>query len=255
MSKTRERARSPLPDWVENISSTDLQAKTGKTIPDGALSVTDRVKRYWGVGTINYRPNPDALRAARYEFYDNSTAEQRAAAKLKAVDQIAAVEENIDKLNRYYEPYDYGKTAAQARQATRPPGYPPFPITQQHILDAELQLKRIRMGYTQYRDHIEKSNALVAAEADYENLKRQFDLQEQKYPGAHLYPPYNTDRVYAISAPPLTPSQMSQYDRGDRGDRRRSGGKSKRVKRTKTCKSKRSNRSKTCKNRVHKRRN
>ena len=161
----------------------------------------------------------------------------------------------VDKLNRYNEPYDDGKTAAQARQATRPPGYPPFPITQQHILDAELQLKRIRMGYTQYRDHIDKSNALVAAEADYENLKRQFDLQEQQYPGAHLYPPYNTDRVYAISAPPLTPSQMSQYDRGDRGDRRRSGGKSKRVKRTKTCKSKRSNRSKTCKNRVHKRRN
>jgi hypothetical protein len=241
------------------MSPTDLQAKLGKTIPDGALSVTDRFKRYWGVGTINYRPNPDALRAARYEFYDNSTAEQRAAAKLKAVDQIAAVNENIDKLNRYYEPYDSGKTAAQARQATRPPGYPLFPITQQHIQDAERRVRDLEVAARSSAT----TTALVSPENTYDvrsgnlaeerqylaELKRQFVLQETKYPGAQFYPPFRTDNVYAVPAPPLTPSQMSQYDR------RGGGGKSKRSKRSKTCKSKRVKRSKTCKNRVHKRRN
>jgi hypothetical protein len=238
------------------MSPTDLQAKLGKTIPDGALSVTDRFKRYWGVGTINYRPNPDALRAARYEVYDNSKAEQRAAAKLKAVDQIAAVNENIDKLNRYYEPYDYGKTAAQARQATRPPGYPLFPITQQHIQDAERRVRDLEVAARSSAT----TTALVSPENTYDvrsgnlaearrylaDLKNKFVEQERKYPGAQFYPPFRTDNVYAVPAPPLTLSQI---------DRRGGGGKSKRSKRSKTCKSKRSKRSKTCKNRVHKRRN
>ena len=237
MSKNRVRARSPLPDWVANMSPTDLQEKLGKKIPDGALSFADRFKRYWGVGKVKYRPNEKALRDAMYEYYDNSTAEQRAAEKLKAVEQIAAVKENIDKLNRYHEPY-----AAQAKQQPRPKGYPPFPITPEDIIDAKKQVQHIEMTYPRH-DYGVYSNALKAARDRLGRLQRQFDEQERKYPGAYKYPSYNTESIYALPSPPLTQLQMSSYPRD-------SGGKSKRVKRVK-----RSKRSKTCKNRVHKRRN
>jgi len=195
-----------------------------RTIKLAPLSFTDRVKSYWGFSP-NHRPDPVDLLKARREAY----LKHKQGIYKPSVGQIP-----VGKI--YDEPY-----AAQAKQP-RPKGYPPFPITPEDIIDAKKQVQHIFMHQRQY-DYDVYSNALTAARDRLGRLQRQFDEQERKYPGAYKYPPYNTENLYALPAPPLTQSQRTLYPSD-------SGGKSKRVKRVK-----RSKRSKTCKNRIHKRRN
>jgi hypothetical protein len=225
------RAHSPIPEKYANMPVEDVERELGRTIKLAPLSVTDRVKSYWGFSP-NHRPDPvDLLNARRAAYLKH----KQGIYNKPSVGQIPVGE-------IYDEPY-----AAQAKQP-RPKGYPPFPITPEDIIDAKKQVQHILMRQPDYEDYGVYSNALTAARDRLERLQRQFDEQERKHPGAYKYPPYNTENLYAFSAPPLTQSQMSLYPSY-------SGGKSKRVKRTKTCKSKRVKRSKTRKNRVHKRRN
>jgi hypothetical protein len=233
-----KRAKSPplplslvLPPEYANMSVTEVERR-GETIPRLPLTPLQKLFRK------TPDPDPVALDAARQRVYEHDF-------HLRRLELEKARQNASSAPNPNAGPFDYQAHYHTSDKPTRPPGYPPFPITPKDIENAELQVKRIQMGYTQYRDHIEKSNALVDAEASAKKLRHNFDEQEQKFPGAYKYPPYNTDHVYAVPAPPLPPSKMSQYD-----DRRRGGGKSKRSKR-----SNRSKRSKTCKNRVHKRRN
>lgn len=240
MSRNQERAHSPLPEKYDNMSVKEVEGILNRNIQDAPLSFADRFRRYWGVGK-NPPRDPVALRAARREAYTKHKQEgihNYSVGQNAATAAPAAAAEPIN--------YAHGKTAAQARQATRPKGYPLFPITQPDLVRAARRANDLI--YTQnHSDYIEHANERKAIKDDYEKLKRQFAIQEHRYPGAQFYPPYNTESMYAVPAPPLTPSQMSY--------RRNRGGKSKRVKRSKTCKSKRVKRSKTCKNRVHKRRN
>jgi len=228
-----------------------------RTIQDAPLSFADRFRRYWGVG-INPPRDPVALRAARREAY---TKHKQEGIHNYSVGENAAPAAPAAPAEPINYAHDYGKTAAQARQATRPKGYPLFPITQPNLVRGARRANDLTytQNHSNYDEHADERNAI---KDDYEKLKSQFAIQERRYPRAQFYPHYNTESKYALSAPPLPPSKMSPYDRAhplpselspyDRGYR---GGKSKRVKRTKTCKSKRSKRSKTCKNRVHKRRN
>ena len=242
MSGRSKSPEPPLPREYATMSADEVASILNETIPDAPLSIANRWKRYWGVGTVNYHPDPRALEDARRRAH-------------------IQVIQGINKINKYSVgqnassapnpnagPFDYKAHYRTSDNPARPRGYPLFPIRQHHIQDAERQVNHIRAGYNQYRDYIEKSNAIVAAEAEVKKLKDDYAKQEREHPEAYKYPDYNTDRVHTFSAPPLTPSQRSLYPP-------ESGGKSKRVKRSKTCKSKRVKRSKTCKNRVHKRRN
>jgi hypothetical protein len=224
------RAQSPIPEKYANMQVEEVEGNLGRTIKLVPLSFTDRVKSYWGFSP-NYRPDPDDLLKARREVYSNY---------MKGIHNKPSVGQ-IPVREIYHEPY-----AAQEKQP-RPKNCPMNPISKADLSDAALQVQHILMNQPRYEDYVVYSNALKVARDHLASLQRQFDEQELKCPGAHKHPRRDMN-LYAFSAPPLTQSQMSSYPSY-------SGGKSKRVKRTKTCKSKRSKRSKTCKNRVHKRRN
>lgn len=233
-----KRAKSPppplssfLPQEYANMPVEKVEKLLGEPIT--------RIPLTWVEKLRGKTPDTDpfALDAARQRVYDYEYDLRRLEVDKKLKEASSPPNPNANA----------GQVDHRAHNSERPPGYPLFPITPDEIKDAAMQVRHIQMGYTEYDDYIKKSNALKIAEERLERLQRQFEIQERDHPGAHKYPPYNTTNQYAFSAPPLTTSQMSSY--------RRRGGKSKRVKRTKTCKSKRSKRSKTCKNRVHKRRN
>jgi hypothetical protein len=230
------RSKSPLPPLsfslppeYANMSVEKVEKLLGP-IPRLPLTFVEHLRRK------TPDPDPFVLDAARREVFEHEYHLRRLEVEKKMREASSAPNPNANAGESH---------TSDNPRPPRPRGYPPFPITPEDLNDAEMQVRHIQM-YGQYRDHIEKSNALRIAENHLERLQRQFAVQERDFPEAYKYPHYNTDHVYALSAPPLTSYQRSLYPPD-------SGGKSKRVKRSK--RSNRSKRSKTCKNRVHKRRN
>lgn len=236
--ENRERAHSPLPEEYENMPVEKLKSILGTEIQHAPLSVADRFRRYLGVG-INPPRDPVALRAARREAY---TKHKQGIHKIHnySVGQNAATAAPAAAAEPINYAHYYGKSVKQLNdEGSKRRKFPLFPITQPDLVRAARRANDLI--YTQnHSDYIEHANERKAIKDDYEKLKRQFAIQEHRYPGAQFQKPYNTESNYAFSAPPRPGAR---------------GGKSKRVKRSKTCKSKRVKRSKTCKNRVHKRRN
>jgi len=236
MSRTRAKSPPPppppLPLEYENMSVDEVEMRLGKTIPRLPPTLLQKLIRK------TPEPVPDALDAAKRHLYDHEFHLHRLELEKNSAGQKAS---SAPKAAEPLFNYD-----AHYHKSDRPKNCPMNPISIADLLAAEMQVRHIEMNHPRY-DYVVYSNALKVATDHLASLQRQFDEQELRCPGAHKHPRSDMN-LYELSAPPLPPSKMSSYPPD-------SGGKSKRVKRTKTCKSKRSKRSKTCKNRVHKRRN
>jgi hypothetical protein len=233
------RAQSPIPDYYANMSAEKVERELGRTIKLAPLSFTDRVKSSLGLSTNNRRDPVDLLKARRAAYLKHK---HKQGIYKPSVGQIP-VGKIYDESYAHY----YGKNNDQLNEEARERGkFPRFPITQQDLYDAKRQVNDLTVAARSSAI----TNSFMSPENTYEvlgkkrddainyftNLIKKFKYQEHKHPGAQYLSYQDFPQGNVFAPPPL----------------HRRGGKSKRVKRSKTCKSKRS---KTRKNRVHKRRN
>ena len=247
------RSKSPQPPlslrgvplYYANMSVEEVERRLGRPIPRLPLTIVEKLRGK------TPEPDPFALDAARqevfeYDFHLHRNELERN--KRNSVGQNASSAPNPNA-----GPFDY--KAHYRTSDARPKNCPMDPISKdelraaaQEVSDLEVAARSSattigipKFNYVEFRKQLDDARDRQA------RLQQRFAKQERLCPEAHKYLS-RAGNLYAISGPPLPRSIMSQYGPD-------SGGKSKRVKRTKTCKSKRSKRSKTCKNRVHKRRN